>query len=321
MSGLLDDDDVLDLPPELSGALTFHLPMELAALRDAGAGHDVLRARTQSRLTEAYRIGLVDPPLFRWAVERYRDTAADLVSGDAERVGRAVDDIAPLAEGLAGAAFHGLIRLGYAVWSGDAAEVARGLAYLRTRRQVLSGADGAACGNGTSLDVDLPPMEARNGVTVFDLLNVAAGTHACLDPDARSSTPRAIAAAAGALVRRNPSSFVAVHAMTGLHALCELEQLAPGGLGVWWRHLATAVRACTIVVETGPPEAVAAYDGRHGAVDDVESLVTASVRSAETHDVKLSVSLRRMVHFGVLDEREAVEIGLARLGAATLSAT
>ena len=36
-----------------------------------------------------------------------------------------------MADGLAGAAFHGLIRLGYAVWQRDAAEV------IEARRQAI----------------------------------------------------------------------------------------------------------------------------------------------------------------------------------------
>lgn len=329
MSAALDDHAIAELPPELSGALTFHLPMELAALRDAGAPAAVLAARTEARLAEAFRTGLVDPPLYRWAVRRYETAARDLVSGDPARVAGALDDVAPLAAGLAGAAFHGLIRLGYGAWAGDAAEVARGLAYLRTRRQVLAAGD-ATCREASDPVLDLPPMDERDGVTVFDLLNVAAGAHACTDPAARAATPRALAAAATGAARRNPSSFVAVHAVTGLHALCELEVCVrgevlggarPAALEPWWDHLALAVRACSLVLESGPPEAVAAYDGAHGPVDGIDSLVRASVHSAETHDVKLAVALRRLVAFGLLDEQEACEVGLARLGAATLAAT
>lgn len=318
----------------MPGGLTFHLPMELAALRDAGASDAVCRARSDERLAEAWQAGLVDPPLYRWAVERYRATAADLLADDPARVARALHDIAPLASGLAGAAFHGLIRTGYGVWRGDAGEVARGLAYLRTRRQVLTSSDDVraprvdAADALDMLDDDLPAASGRAGVTVFDLLNLVAGTRACTHSGLLAATPRALAVAATALVRRNPSSFVAVHAATGLHAVCELharvagppnrDEAAPAATAVWWRHLETAVRACTLLVESGPPEGVPAYDGGRGAVDDIESLVQAAVRSDETHDVKLAVALRRLVGFGLLSEQEAVEVGLARLGTGVL---
>ena len=327
MPAALDDDAIEELPPEMPGGLTFHLPMELAALRDAGAPDDVRRARAADRLAEAWRAGLVDPPMYRWAVERYRGTASDLLSGDDVRVAGALRDVAPLADGLAGAAFHGLIRLGYGVWRRDAGEVARGFAYLRTRRQVLA-VDAVDDGPTGELDGDLPTAAERDGVTVFDLLNLAAGTRACTRPTTRSATPRALAVAGASLVRRNPSSFVAVHAATSVHALCELHALALGGidhdaplhpdLATWWRNLDVAVRACTLLVESGPPEAVPAYDGARGEVHDLDSLATAAVRSDETHDVKLAVALRRLVGFGVLHEQEALEAGLARLGTGVL---
>lgn len=327
MDAHLDDDAIAELPPEMPGGLTFHLPMELAALREAGASADELDRRRRERLDEAWSNGLVDPPLYRWALQRYGDTARRLLSGDEREVAAALDDIAPLADGLAGAAFHGLIRLGYAVWQRDAAEVARGLAYLRTRRQVLS--SGAAPSvDRPSLDLDLPSADDRDGVTVFDMLDLAAGTGRTHVLDQRASSPRALAASAAALVRRNPSSFVAVHAVTGLHALCELHVLVadepltgeqpPTALAAWWRAYALAAQACRMVVDTTPPEALAAFVADDGPVTDLDHLVRASVASAETHDVKLAVSLRRLAGFGVLSVDEALQTGVARLAAGQL---
>ena len=134
----LELDDIEDLPPELTGALTFHLPLELAALELAGADPAVLQARTERRLAEAFRAGLVDPPLYRWAVDHYRPVADRLLATDPDVRRAALADIESLADGLAGAAFHGLIRLGYGLWRRRPGEVARGLAYLRSRRQVLA---------------------------------------------------------------------------------------------------------------------------------------------------------------------------------------
>ena len=97
----LSDAEVFDLSPETSAGLTFHLPMELVALRDAGASSETIEQRKQERLLDAQADGLTDPPLYRWAVRRYTETAQRLVSGDDPT---AVRDIEPLAEGLAGAA-------------------------------------------------------------------------------------------------------------------------------------------------------------------------------------------------------------------------
>lgn len=323
----LSRDAILDLPPEMTGGLTFHLPMELAALIDAGAAPDVIAERSRGRVVEAYAAGLIDPPLYRWAVERYTPTAKALLSTDAAVRAAAFREVLPLGDGLAGAAFHGLIRLGYAAWHRDEAEIARGLAYLRTRRQVLA----ASPGMGADLAVDLPPADAREGATVFDLLNLAAGTGepARSAADSRGRTLRSGLQEGVALVRRNPSSFVAVHALTGLHALCEVHHLVcgeppadatihDGMLAPWWDAFIVASRACSLIVETTPPEALAAFDGPFGPFESIDDLVRASIVSDDTHDVKLAVALRRLVGFGLLDEADAVSVGLHRLAAGQL---
>ena len=336
----LSDSEIAELPPETSGGLTFHLPMELVALRDAGASPATIDQRKNDRLLDAQVEGLADPPLYRWAVGRYGETAQRLIAGNDPAAVRAVE---PLAEGLAGAAFHGLIRLGYGAWQHDASEVARGLGYLRTRRQVLASPlripDIAELGAKTpetsdtdkALRGDLPGPHEREGVTVFDLLNLAAGAEACCAPKANhADTPRGLALAAMALVRRNPSSFVAVHAATGFHALCEVELLFSGlapapnetpgtRTKAWWSAYAIALRACALLVESGAPDALPGYDNAYGVVTNTETLVAASIQSADTHDVKLAVALRRLVHFGLLTDFEATEVGIARLAAEQLT--
>lgn len=313
-------DFVAELPPELTGALTFHLPMELLALGDAGASQSTLDRRTEVRLSEAYAAGLIDPPLYRWAVERYARAGEAALSSNAEHRRLVIAEIEPLADGLAGAAFHGLIRVGYGAWHRDAKELARGFAYLRTRRQVLSvGLCGPVSGQH-----DFPTPDRVAGATVFDQLNLAAGTGACLQSTS-GVTVRSLAVAATNLVERNPSSFVAVHALTSFHALCELHNLLLGEppadesitspLSAWWKSFSIAVQACSIVVSSYAPEALAAYDGSLGPAHTIDEVVQASLRSDETHDVKVAVALRRLVAFGVLNEDEAVNVGGARLAA------
>jgi hypothetical protein len=317
-------DAIFDLPPEMAGGLTFHLPMELVALEDAGATVAVLEGRTRERLVDAYATGLVDPPLYRWAEAHYADAAALLLSPDATERLEAFESVHALGDGLAGAAFHGLIRLGYAAWKRDQAEMARGLAYLRTRRQVLAAAADRPAPAATD---DTPPASASHGATVFDLLNIVAGTGqpGRVLHEERSITAAALVHGATGLVRRNPSSFVAVHALTGFHALCEVHHLVcgeqPDGnlkdtpMWSWWRSYAVAARACSIIVEAEPPEALAAYDNAYGSVTSIDSLVASSVLSGETHDVKVAVALRRLVGLGLLDDDEAVATGVVRLAA------
>ncbi|HRE01090.1 MAG TPA: hypothetical protein PLV68_07300, partial [Ilumatobacteraceae bacterium] len=123
-------DAIVDLPPELNGGLTFHLPLEVFALEHAAASAAHIDARIEAELAVAFRDGLVDPPFYRWGIEQYRPLATTLLASDAAARCQAVQSVAPLGDGLAGAAFHGLIRLGFGALRRDADEIARGLAYL-----------------------------------------------------------------------------------------------------------------------------------------------------------------------------------------------
>ncbi|MEZ5412314.1 MAG: hypothetical protein R2761_30050 [Acidimicrobiales bacterium] len=312
---------ILELPPELSGALTFHLPLEVFALEDAGASPEHIQERMAAGLADAYRSGLVDPPFYRWAVEQYRPVAASLLSpGRAEREA-AFASVLPLGEGLVGAAFHGLIRTGYGALRRDPDELARGLAYLRTRRQVLRGPSPAA---GPAAEAAIPPPEASEGTTVFDQLSMAAGAGGD-NPLADTGHPLPpapeLAARAAELLRHDAGSFVSVHAMTGLHGLAEVHHLVTGEapaagldatiLGPWWRAWAIGLVACTAVVTATP--AVGRTE-RAPAFTDTPALMAAAVASGDTHSVKLAVALRRLVAFGVLDETALWELGAIKLG-------
>ncbi|MFN0028357.1 MAG: hypothetical protein ACKV2O_14430 [Acidimicrobiales bacterium] len=324
-----------DLPPETTGALTFHLPLELAALQLAGAPEAVINARIEARLTEAYAAGLVDPPFYRWAVNHYTPVAQQLLSPDPHARDAALVAIEPLAAGLAGAAFHGLIRLGYGLWRHRPAEVARGLAYLRCRRQVL-GQPHWAARPGDDPDptrppghpgppASLPPAEELAGSTVFDQMNLAAGT-----PEAgrllRGDLPLTVGrllATSMALVQRNPGSFVAVHTLTGLHALCELHVVAEGPpaldqavrdcrLRDWWASYGLALGAAGALVSLLVPEPIGQLEASPAQPDAV---VAAAVASGETHNVKVAMALRRLWQFGLLEDHQVVQLARVKLAA------
>lgn len=327
----LDVEAIEDLPPELTGALTFHLPLEVAALQLAGAAEEVIAERIARRMAEAYAAGLVDPPLYRWAVEHYRDAAAGLTSADPARRAAAFNDVLPLGDGLAGAAFHGLIRLGYGLWRNRADEVARGLAYLRTRRQVLVADHGAAGRRRAGTDEPLPSAEDLAGATVFDLMNLAAGIEdrgALLPHGDAPLTIDRLAAASLALVGRNPSSFVAVHTLTGLHGLCEVHLAVVGrpdgqapveqsALGPWWRSFAIGIGAASVVMAQYGPEALPAA---LAPTEDRDELLAAAVASGETHDVKLVLALCRLHDLGVVELDEVRRVGALKLASTECSA-
>lgn len=323
----LDLEAIEELPPELTGALTFHLPLEVAALELAGADPEVIAERVRRRLTEAYAEGLVDPPLYRWAVAHYRSAAEGLLHPDRAVRRAAFEAVEPLGDGLAGAAFHGLIRLGYGLWRRRQAEVARGLAYLRCRRQVLVGAPGRGRAGRSGAPVSpLPDAADLDGLTVFDLMNIAAGgeDRAALRPwGDQPLTVHRLAAAALSLAARNPSSFVAVHTVTGLHGLCELQRcvagiedvhapLEPGPLGAWWEAYAVAAGTAHAVMASFPPEGLPASAR---PLDSAERLLAAGVASGETHDVKLILALQRLAELGAVSDEDALRVGLVKLAA------
>lgn len=308
-----------ELPPELTGGLTFHLPLEVQALETAGVARRLVRERAERRLPEAFAVGLVDPPLYRWAQERYAAIAVDLLSDDSETRAKAYAAAAPLGAGLAGAAFHGLIRLGYGSLRRDAAEVARGLAYMRTRRQVLFSGTPEPLGG----DVVFPKGNELGDSSIFDRLHLVAGSLGVLrlgDVHAEVPPVRVLCEEALRLLFRNPGSFVAVHAVDSLHALVEfdrlvnrtsaVEKMTQGSLGGWWRAYLWSLRACAVLVDATPPQPPQKTPAKFA---DFAALTDAAVASCEVHDIKLVLALRRLVEFGVTDEGAALEAGAAKL--------
>ena len=327
MTGLFDShadlgEVVRELPPEHRERLTFHLPLEVQALEVAGASVDEIRDRINRRLPTAFAASLVDPPLFRWAESHYQGVSTRLLDGDATVRKAAFAEVAALGPGLAGGAFHALIRIGYGALRRDPKEIARGLAYLRVRRQVLFNSEPTQSPTGLSL----PTPGELGGTSVFDQLDLVAGDRAMVEvggPLRSLPSPTELCAKAMALVERDPSSFIAIHTVTSLHALAEIDHLITGRptvadssgdpvIGSWWRALWHAITACAVLVELGsrgsPTRPRLTFTG-------LEGLVAASVESCEVHDLKISVALSRLVELGVTSERSALVVGEEKLAA------
>jgi hypothetical protein len=310
------------LPPELNGALTFHLPLEVEALEYVQAGRKVIAERIEERLPEAFGSGLVDPPLYRWAEQSYQDVANDLLSADPAVRLHAFNAVEPLGAGLAGAAFHGLIRLGYGSLRRDREEIDRGLAYMRTRRQVLF-SPGIEREEGTPR---LPGPDDLDGSSIFHQLDLVAGSPGILgraDTTGPMPTVAEMAHEALRLLFKNPGSFVAVHAVDSLHALVEFHRLlcdeipaaglADGLLAGWWRSYLWALRACSTLVDAGGPLTLGHRPPSYATVD---RLTDAAIElGCEAHDIKVVVALRRLAEMGVLDEGAVLEAGAAKLAA------
>ena len=137
LQGLLDDE--LGADPTTVRGLTNHLPMALVAKEGLGADADEL-----IRFAAAYssRITVLDEPSRRLDEGNWRSAignygaAADLRSYFVRQVAEEGTDEAlkrhlpALMAGIGGAAFHGVIRLSYAIEVSSPSRVAAGLAYL-----------------------------------------------------------------------------------------------------------------------------------------------------------------------------------------------
>jgi hypothetical protein len=132
-------DEELGADPTTVRGLTNHLPMALVAKEGLGADADEL-----IRFAAAYsaRITVLDEPstrldenTWRSAIGNY-EAAADLRSYFVRQVGEEGADetlkkhLPALIAGISGAAFHGIIRLAYAIEVSSPSRVAAGLAYL-----------------------------------------------------------------------------------------------------------------------------------------------------------------------------------------------
>lgn len=235
LAELLDEELAFDATT--GTRLSSHLPMALVALERLGAD--------DARLTEfaaRYRRRLVPVPdgggistFDEWREARGRADAygparAYLEGQIAEHgrdavVSRHLDH---LVDGLAGAAFHGVIRLAYALESASDARIAAGLAYLTEVHQPLGD-------RGRGLAITDDPVAALARVAALEGLRTVAATgtigqrmravarHPEFDGvvdwlEVDASTPRRLTDAAAALYAQT-DDFVALHGLTASHAI------------------------------------------------------------------------------------------------------
>jgi hypothetical protein len=315
-SALGDPECVLDLPPELVGGLTFHLPLVLQALEVLGTEHPA-KAVGDVELAAAFEKGLVDPPFYRWAVEAYATIADRMINGRPHERLAAFSEVEELGEGLAGAAFHGLIRLGYAAARRDSREAARGLAYMRSRRQVLRSGH-VRPPRKRERSVPAPSARTLEGATIFEQFNLVAGEPIAETASAAVS-PRGVVEGALVLFHRNPSSFVAVHALTSAHALIELSKLVEDApvdhpitalrTATWWESLRVAHAVASRVIDLQGD----GVSDAGSATSSLRHLITKCVETEEVHTIKVAASMSRLLHFGVVDDASARRVLLAKL--------
>jgi Questin oxidase-like len=310
LASLLDDE--LGFDATTTTQLSNHLPMALVALHGLGGSDDRLRefaARYRARLAPlelAEPVGSFDA----WRALRGRPgtyaPARAYLGPLVERDGThaVVRRCLPhLVDGLAGAAFHGIIRLAYALESASPARVAAGLAYLTEVHQPLGRRGG---GDGIT-DEPLVALHALAGRT--ELRDVVGegnigqrmGTVAAHPSFAgvvdwlvtASDTPRRLTDAAIALYAAT-DDFTALHAVTASHAISIVSPFVEDAdaLSSWWFQALAAAYVTIGAPALGDPAApVRRWLEEPARWADVAAAAT---RSDDEHVVKLVYSARQL---------------------------
>lgn len=305
---LLDED--LGFDPTTAEGLSNHLPMALVALERLGASDGTLQ-----RFFEGYARRLVPrAPAgatltagdWRRAIGTGR-RFADLCGYFERAVADAgVDDtvsahLPALLPGVGSAAFHGVIRLAYALDSGGPRRVAAGLAYLADQFRPLGAPTGAPARSADPRDL---LADLRNdgrlravelsGWNIGTRMGAVAASPAFADVIDRLAVDGATGGAladAALLVYASTGDFTALHMVTGLHALRRLEPYAGEGpvlLRYGWQALAAAY-----LTIGAPPllddEDRAEMDATAPAWDRI---VAAALGSSDEHVIKFAYSCR-----------------------------
>ena len=188
LMGLLDDE--LNFDPTTTDALTNHLPMALLAKSRLGADADELlrfKAKYQRRLQPLKKSERqLDQSNWTSAIGR-RGAATDLRRYFARSIAEhGVDAVlrthlSALLAGIGGGAFHGVIRLSYALDSASPARIAAGLAYLAELGDALGPLPDRRLGSGgvseiaNALSRSDPPLSVPKGWNIGERMREVAG--------------------------------------------------------------------------------------------------------------------------------------------------
>lgn len=290
LESLLEEELTFDATT-LNG-LTNHLPMALVAKSGLGASNEELR-----RFANAYRRRLATREPSTTALTSATWTSAIGVAGTyedfCEYFMHAVNDAGPeatirshldaLTSGICGAAFHGALRLAYALEISSPPRIAAGLAYLAESAVPLGETLPSATSSRTVEEVfeqlamseefaSLPERglisDAMQDVAAVASFRVAvAGAH--LDDDA----PERLRAVALALFATT-NDFTSLHAVTGVEALTAI------------RPYATDVRAFDVACLTGVGAAYATV-GAPGLASPDDLAQFSAERSLTTGEIAL----------------------------------
>lgn len=306
------------------GGLANHLPMALVALEGLGADDTVIARFRESyarQLQPLVRSGSAEAPgepgagarqdFPRWLAFFERRIAEE---GAAVVLRQWVDRLLP---GVAGAAFHGAIRTGYAVEVGHDAELAHGLGYWASTYMALPGSTTMAGRlsppevlGAISTDPRLAGRRPDGAFNIAQLTAGAAATDACAEHIA-ATDPGAVCvdSVARAMLQAYAATndFTLLHGVTGCHALRLILPYSAdrtAAVAHFWRAAAAAYIGC------GSPPLLRADPSRMGW-DEIQAR---AVASTDEHDIKLVYSCwREWQHRGDDLYRQAAAARVASL--------
>jgi hypothetical protein len=288
------------------GYLASHLPMALVALERLGASDETIAAASRRMGSELEplrprRAAIVagDEARHLGDAGAYRDWVdhfeAAIAADGPERVLQEWMD--PLLTGVSGGAFHGAIRVAYALECGIAGELAHALAYWAAAWQPLGPVPEArgilAPAEALARIAADPALAGRRppGRNIAER-TAAAAKDAALRAHVASVDPRSLdlEALAAAAIRAYAGSgdFTALHMVTGVHAARALVEHAadPDAAA---RHLWLALAAA--FAGAGSPAFTGRANGEEGAGWD--ELRARAARCTDEHDVKIAYTCWR----------------------------
>lgn len=289
-----------------------HLSMAIIALHELGASSARLSdyfARYRTRLEP---IPARSEPVVRdtWQKHtgthrRYADYLAffegEVARAGAEATVRAY--LPALMPGVAGAGFHALIRLAYAVHAHDASDVAPSLAYFADAFLPLGEPTPASAPRGgTPAELfrriaETPALTKRSfsDGLIFDRLRSTAALpeFAPVSTDALASdVSLASLAEVAATLYAGTTNFTALHAVTATHALRVLSHLLDDRTAAH-RYLLQALGA--VYVSIGAPALLSNAERARAEAAEVpswEAIASAAIASEDEHTIKLVYTCR-----------------------------
>jgi hypothetical protein len=289
---------------EYGASLSNHLPMALTALARLGASDS---RRTEFAARYAQRLHAAPPPEpwpagEAWrallgqprAWPAYRSLWREWIDheGAADVLAQALPGLMP---GVGGAAFHGPIRVAYALAANHADELIDALAYWSCRWFACGAADGAGSNadtlavlNALDLSADLAPapLIAQQMAQAAAHPRFAAAL-ARWRVDAHTTLPRLAMLAAERYAAR--AEFTALHLVTSAHAMTVLlPWLEPDDRAGALRHYAGAAAAAWATLPRGPVPAA------NFEILPWPQIVARAIDSGDDHAIKLVDSCREL---------------------------